>query len=115
MLLALLHRNNQMINRAIRTLDDEAATIFIALMKAHRTSSWFSKKNCDGTLCDGVLLAAIDTPHGTIAYYVPSQFFATLMNGAYILQYKGTPFISGIDKNNVKTMRNWIGMWNPHK
>jgi len=49
--------------------------LFVLLIRSHPKISWRANNHEDGTMFKGMFVAGIDTPHGTITYQLPKQYW----------------------------------------
>ena len=49
--------------------------LFLAICQLMRDNSWYSRLHSDGTMYDGMFIAGITTPNGSITYHFEDEMF----------------------------------------
>lgn len=90
-------------------LHDHCTVLFIALMKSHSESSWYSNRHEDGTMFDGMFIAGMYLPAGQIIYHLENTPWLAVMHKAGITHKVIAPKWDGHNSADVvKRLKQWI-------
>ncbi len=91
-------------------LYDHRCTLFLALMKAHPTISWFSTKHDDGSKWDGWFIAGIKAPTGDVTYHLPARMWSLACEtGAAVLE-RGIRWDGHTPVQVVERIQAWVSL-----
>ena len=89
-------------------LYDHRHALFLALMKAHPTLSWMSRKHDDGSEMEGWFIAGIKAPTGDVTYHLPASMWDLATNTGAAIFDTGMWWDGHTPKNVVDRIQEWI-------
>lgn len=89
-------------------LYEHRCSLFLALIKAYPTISWYSDKHDDGSAFEGWFIAGIDIPEqGTVTYHLPNRMKGIIECTSAKKLEKGKPWDGHTPDDVIERIKRW--------